>query len=252
MFSSRTIKLESMLKEIQNCNKYFLPTGSTHFDMILKGGFHPGMYLIYGAHRTGKTQICHQMCLQAYIANSDSIYIDSENTFRPERIRELCTTRGVNEEEAMKSILITKVLGNSTFLLNLNEVDKKLEKSNTKLLIIDSINNHFRADQGAGNISHNELKKTFIKILQKLYDMTQKHDMILIATAQISPNFTEKPIIRENPVGIQYLNHFFSEFLYLIRNSDKNYVHLVNSKTLPENKLPYIITARGIEDYVKS
>ncbi len=252
MFSSKIIDLESMLKGIQNREKYLLPTGSNHFNTILKGGFHPGMYLIFGAHRTGKTQICHQMCLQAYIAYSNSIYIDSENTFRPERIKELCKTQGVDEEQALKSILVAKVLSNSTLLLKLNEVDKKLEKSNTKLLIIDSINNYFRVDQGAINITHNDLKKTFFRILQKLNDITQKHNIILLATAQISPNFIENPIIRENPVGLQFLNHFFSEYLYLIRNSDKNYIHLVNSKSLPENKFPFIITSRGIEDYIKS
>ena len=251
MYSSRIVSFESMLKGKQKRDKFILPTGCKNFNTILEGGFHPGMYLIFGANRTGKTQICHQMCLQAYISSSSSIYLDSENTFRPERIKELCFTRGVDEEEALKSILIAKVLSNSTFLLKLNEVDKKLEKSNTKLLIIDSINNHFRADQGTVSITHNELKKTFLKILQKLNDITKKHNIILLATAQISPNFIEKPIIKENPVGLQYLNHFFSEFLYLIRNSDKNYVHLVNSKTLPENKLPYIISARGIENYVK-
>ncbi len=251
MFSSRIIDLVSKLKGIQNHDRFLLPTGSTHFNTILKGGFHTGMYLIFGANRTGKTQFCHQMCLQAYIASSSSIYIDSENTFRPERIKELCTAQGVDEKQAMKSILVAKVLSNSTLLLKLNEVDKKLETSNTKLLIIDSINNHFRADQGAINTSHYELKKNFLKILQKLSDITQKHNVVLLATAQISPNFIEKPIIKENPVGLQYLNHFFSEFLYLIRNSGKNYVHLVNSKSLPENKLPYMITTRGIEDYVK-
>lgn len=252
MFSSRIIDIESMLTGNQNHNRFLLPTGSTHFNTILKGGFNPGMYLIFGANRTGKTQICHQMCLQAYITSSSSIYLDSENTFRPERIKELCTVRGLDEEQTMKSILVAKILSNSTLLLKLNEVDKKLEKSNTNLLIIDSINNHFRADQGAINIAHNKLKKTFLNILQKLSDITQKHNIILLATAQISPNFIEKPIIRENPVGLQYLSHFFSEFLYLIRNSDKNYVHLINSNSLPENKFPYIITARGIEDYVKS
>lgn len=177
MFSSRIIDLESVVKGIQNRDKYLLPTGSTHFNMILKGGFRPGMYLIFGAHGTGKTQICHQMCLQAYIASSKSIYIDSENTFRPERIKELCTTQGVNEEEALKSMLVAKVPSNATLLLKLNEVDKKLEKSNTKLLIIDSINNHFRVDQGSTTITQTSLKKTFLSILQKLSDITQKHNI---------------------------------------------------------------------------
>lgn len=251
MFSSRIIDIKNALKGIHKSDKHIIPTGSSHFDTILKGGFHPGMYLIFGANRTGKTQLCHQMCLQTYITSSNSIYIDSENTFRPERIKELCSYRGVDTEHTMKSILVAKVLSNSTLLLKLNEVDKKLEHSNTKLLIIDSINNHFRTDQGANVITHNKLKKNFLNILQKLSDITIKHKIVLLATAQISPKFIENPIIKENPVGLQYLNHYFSEFLYLTRNSDKNYVHLVNSISLPENKLPYIITSKGIEDYVK-
>ena len=43
-----------------------LPSGSNNFDEILEGGFRQGTtYLIFGANRTGKTQLSHQLCIQA-------------------------------------------------------------------------------------------------------------------------------------------------------------------------------------------
>jgi hypothetical protein len=93
-------------------------------------------------------------------------------------------------------------------------------------------------------------KTTYFKILEKINNLTQQFQLITILTAQVAPNFIEEAVIKEFPVGIQYLNHFFSEILYLrYKESDMVYVHLVNSHFLPEKKLLYTITKRGIEDY---
>ena len=47
--------------------KFILPLDSRNFDKILDGGFHlNNKYLIYGANKTGKTQICLNLCVQAY------------------------------------------------------------------------------------------------------------------------------------------------------------------------------------------
>ena len=93
-------------------------------------------------------------------------------------------------------------------------------------------------------------KTTYFKILEKINKLTQQFQLITILTAQVAPNFIEEAVIKEFPVGIQYLNHFFSETLYLrYKENDMVYVHLVNSHFLPEKKLLYTITKRGIEDY---
>ena len=88
--NTRIVDKSTILKAIEenNSTEPLINTGSRNIDNILDGGFKPGnTYIIYGPNSSGKTQFCHQLCIQAYIRNIQSIYLDTENTFRPERIR---------------------------------------------------------------------------------------------------------------------------------------------------------------------
>ncbi|MHA2129812.1 MAG: hypothetical protein ACW99L_07565 [Promethearchaeota archaeon] len=238
-----------------------LSVGSRSFDEILEGGFQKSKsYIIFGASKTGKTQLCHQLCVQAYkqvikkgrVDNYKFIYyFDTENTFRPERINELASLYDFHAEAILKSILVSKVMSNSAFLLALNDFEKMLTEKDGYLLIIDTINNHFRSDLSRENMSYEKAKGTFLNILKKINDLTNSYDITTIITAQVVSNFSKEAIIREIPVGNQFINHFFSEYLYL-RNRDENSncVHLVNSLELTEKKFLYKITSNGIEDYI--
>jgi len=242
--------------------KFLLPLDSRNFDKILDGGFLLNYkYLIYGANKTGKTQICLNLCVQAYkyfcklnknIRNQDFnfiYYLDCENTFRPERIKEIATKKSLEFQEVLKSIRVSKIMGNTALLLKLNEIENEAEPGKKSLLIIDSINNFFRLEQGNKDVSFYNLKSTFLKILNKIDDICNMSNLIVIATAQIFPNFNEDAILAEIPVGNQYLNHYFSEYLYLNYKDERNYVHLVNSKFLPEKRVAFKITSEGIVDY---
>lgn len=228
-----------------------LCSGSKDLNKILSGGFHLGKkYLIFGANSTGKTQLCHQLCVEAYKKFSNSIYIDTENTFRPERINELAETQKLNSAKVLKSILVSKIMSNSMFLLNLKNIKNLIKSKNFKVILIDSINNYYRLEQADSNISYLKAKTTFMKILEYFNHITEKYKLITIATAQITPNFVNNSIINHIPVGIQFLNHFFSEFLYLsFKEESIGYAHLVNSFSLPEKKAFYKITSEGIQDY---
>jgi RecA/RadA recombinase len=230
---------------------YFFSTGSKNFDKVLNGGFQSShMYLIFGANKTGKTQISHQMCLQAFKQNYKTIYIDAENTFRPERIKELATAFSLDYTLVLKSILVTKIMSTSALLLKLNEIERILEKNEEIIIVIDSINNHFRVELGEKLESFLQIKNKFLKTLEKLNNLTKRFNLITIATAQVSPNFIENSIIREYPVGLRFLNQYFSEFIYLsYKEKDSGYVHLINSIKYPEKKILYRISNIGIEDY---
>ncbi len=242
--------------------KVILSTGSKNFDKILGGGFYSGKnYLIFGANKTGKTQLSHQICIQAYKQFSTSkikenkisslliYYLDTENTFRPERLKELTATNNIEYDGVLKTILVANIMSNSALLLTLKNLADKIDQDNNIVLIIDSLNNYFRSEQGNKEISFHKIKTTFTEILKKINEITNKYNIITIATAQITPNFIDNSIIENIPVGNQYLNHFFSECLFLSYKDGKNYVHLVNSESMPERKLPYKITSSGIEDY---
>ena len=247
------IEKNKIINEIEkiNLNKYQISTGSKNVNKVIGGGFQSRKtYVVFGANKTGKTQLCHQLSVQAFPKFLKLVYLDTENTFRPERIRELADANNIDGEKALKNILVSKIMSNTALLLKLNEVENLIKQSNIRMLIIDSINNYYRLERGDKEVSFFKTRSTFLRILEKINDLTQKHNLITILTAQIAPNFNENAIIREIPVGIQYLNHFFSEFLYLsYKEEDMSYIHLLNSHLLPEKKLLYKITKKGLQDY---
>ena len=241
-------------------DKKKLHIDSKNFNDAIGGGFSPGTkYLIFGANKTGKTQLCHQICIQGYkffsrIVKEQNIkfifYFDTENTFRPERLRELLNSSDPKINSVFKSILVSKIMSTSALNLALKDFDTLAKKVEGGLLIIDSINNHFRSDLGNKKISFNESKNVFLSILNKINELTETYNLITIVTSQIAANFSKKGNIKEIPVGNQFLNHFFSEYIYLSKkDSETNHVQLVNSLHYPEKKLLYKITSKGIQDY---
>ena len=245
-----TKKIISKIEKIK-LEKFKISTGSKNIDDVIGGGFHSNKtYIIFGGNKTGKTQLCHQLSVQAYQKSFKLIYLDTENTFRPERISVLARTQELESEKILKNILISKIMSNSAFLLKLNEIEEVIKKNNIKILLIDSINNYYRLELSDKGISFFKAKTRFLKILEKINKLTLKYNLITILTAQVTPNFIENSIIVELPVGLRYLNHYFSEVLYLNRKeSGKTYLHLINSHQFPEKKIRYMITNKGIEEY---
>ena len=262
---SQIVKKQKILDDIEDSTdfKYVLTSGAKNFDETLGGGFYKGKkYLIFGSNKTGKTQLCHQLCVQAYIQlsrlNEKSrimnkqfvFYFDTENTFRPERLKELIKTRNIDYDRMLKCIFVSKIMSNAALLLSLKELERLLDKNNIYVLIIDTLNNHFNSELANKETASTKTKAIFLKILNKINEITRKHNIIMITTAQITSNLINKDLIRVIPVGNYLLNHFFSEYVYLdYKEQDKRYVHLVNSINFPEKRLLYCITASGIQDY---
>jgi len=253
LFEFNTIDKKKIISEIEKTKheKTLISTGSKNFNKVIGGGFFSGKgYVVFGANKTGKTQICHQLSVQAFKNSFKVVYLDTENTFRPERVRELAESNKYNSEKTLKNIYVSKIMSNNALLMKLNELDSIIKSNNVKLLVIDSINNFFRIERSDKHLSFLKAKTTYIKILEKINNLTQRFQLITILTAQVAPNFVEEAVVKEFPVGIQYLNHFFSEVLYLsYKEKDMIYIHIVNSHFLPEKKVLYSITKRGIEDY---
>jgi len=239
--------------------KIVLPLGSNSFDEILGGGFFSGKkYLIFGANKTGKTQLCHQLCVQAYKilsvkSNRNNLiqiyYFDTENTFRPERINDLASSSNLKYEKVLKSIIVAKIMSSSALLLSLKDFVEILKKNLVSVLIIDTINNYYRSDLSNNNLSYTKTKEVFLDILENIDKLTEKYNLITIATAQVAPNFTQNAIIRELPVGNQFLNHFFSDYIYLsYKDEKKSLIQMINSLGLSEKKYIFKITSAGIQD----
>ena len=94
--ASREVKMDFMTAGIfleTTKNRVQLSTGSKSLDTLLGGGIEAGSITeLFGEFRTGKTQLCHTLCVTCQMPRNQgggegkAMYIDCEGTFRPERL----------------------------------------------------------------------------------------------------------------------------------------------------------------------
>jgi len=95
----------------QRKNLIHISTGSHALDELLRGGIESGSITeIFGEFRTGKTQLCHTLCVTAQLplanggGNGKVLYIDTDGSFRPERIIEIAHRFNVDPDAVLDNI----------------------------------------------------------------------------------------------------------------------------------------------------
>jgi DNA repair protein RAD51 len=93
----------------------YVSTGSRDLDTLLGGGIETGSLTeIFGEFRTGKTQICHTLCVNVQKpldqggAEGKAIYIDTEGTFRPQKLTAIAERYGMNPEEVLDNVICAR------------------------------------------------------------------------------------------------------------------------------------------------
>lgn len=175
-----------------------ISTGSKQFDSIL-GGFvphyaHPklrpnksmifrgfqsmSISEVFGEFRCGKTQLSHTMSVVAQLpkdmggADGKVAYIDTEGTFRPERIAQIAERFGVDPASAQENIAYARALNSEHQMELLSTLSKEFAGGEYRLLIIDSIMNCFRVDYcGRGELADRQQKLN--QFLMKLAHMAE-------------------------------------------------------------------------------
>lgn len=237
-----------------------LSSGSTNLDFILNGGFFPGVvYFIFGEFTTGKTQLCLQLATniaqkfnEQLIKKNQylTLFLDTENNFKPERINQLSTSLNLEPERVLKSINVLNIIGSTALNVTFEKIEDLIKTYDYKLVIIDSLTNHFRADQNNESMNQITQVKKFLKILKKINELTKKYNLISILIGQVSPNFSKESFFPVKPFAVRLLNHSFSEFIFFSYVEDnKRSAHIINSEFLPERKTIFMISEKGIRDY---
>jgi DNA repair protein RadA len=128
-----------------------ISTGCEALDGITGGGFETGHITeCYGEFACGKTQIAHSLCVQTIkkFPEATVVFIDTENTFRPERIVDFAKGAELDGKEVLKHILVARAYNSADQINYAEKVDELISKQGkkVKLVIIDSITAHFRAE----------------------------------------------------------------------------------------------------------
>jgi meiotic recombination protein DMC1 len=140
---------------------------------------------VYGEFRCGKTQLSHTMSVIAQLpkelggAGGKVAYIDTEGTFRPERIAQIAERFGLDPDTAQENIAYARALNSEHQLELLNSLSREFAGGEFRLLIIDSIMNCFRVDYcGRGELADRQQKLN--QFLMKLAHMAEGEKLFLL------------------------------------------------------------------------
>ncbi|CCI44458.1 hypothetical protein ABG067_005430 [Albugo candida] len=236
-----------------------LSTGSTSLDELLKGGFETGSITeLFGEFRTGKTQLCHQLCVTCQLpvdrggGEGKALFIDTEGTFRPQRLVAIAERYGLDGDSVLDNVAFARAYNSEHQMQLLIQASAMMAESRYALVIVDSATALFRTDfSGRGELAARQ--QELAKFLRALTKMADEFGVAVVITNQMTANpdsgmFAKDPL---QPIGGNIMAHASCTRLRLRKARGENRVmKVVDSPILPEAEAIYAITEQGITDEV--
>ncbi len=232
-----------------------ISTGSEEIDSLIGGGVETqSITEVYGSYGSGKTQLAFQLAVNVQKEmgegglNKGCVFIDTENTFRPERVKEIAEAEGMDPEEILDNIYVARAYNSDHQMVLTNESDEILETEGVGLVIVDSLTGQFRADYtGRGDLARRQQK-----LNRHLHDLQRLAEVYNVAVF-ISNQVMSKPDVMfgdpTEAIGGHILHHAAAFRMYLRRGKGETRIcKLVDSPYKPEGEAPFKITEEGIVD----
>jgi DNA repair protein RadA len=228
-------------------------TCSQALDTLLGGGIETqAITEFFGEFGYGKTQVCHQLAVNVQLPPEKGglgkgvIYIDTENTFRPERIRQMATALGLDPKEVLRNIMVARAFNSYHQMLLAEKAKEIIPEKNVGLLVVDSLTSHFRSDyRGRDFLAERQQKLN--RHLQTLLQVTEKHNIAVVVTNQVymRPDcFFRDPTA---PVGGHIVGHASTFRVYLRKSKgNRRIARLIDSPCLPDGEVVFTVTTEGI------
>lgn len=180
--------------------------------------------------------------------NGRCLIIDSEATFRPDRIIQIAQARGLDPKKVLKNIFVGKAYNSDHQFVLAEKAKDIIKEHDIKLIIVDSLMAHFRADySGRGELAPRQQKlNRHIHMLQKLADT---FNIAVYVTNQV---MARPDVMFGDPtvaVGGHIVAHGTGVRLYLRKSkANTRIARLIDSPHLPEGEAVFTLTESGISD----
>ena len=232
-----------------------LSSGSEVFNELLGGGFESQSIIeLFGEFGSGKTQIAHQLCVIVQLPkekggmDGHAFYIDTENTFRPERIVQMAEGLELDPEEVLSKIHVARAYNSNHQMLLVEKVKELSKDAQARLLVVDSLTAHFRAEYvGRGALADRQQK-----LNKHMHDLLRWGDLnngVVCVTNQVSAKpdaFFGDPT---RPIGGHIVGHTATFRIYLRKSKGpKRIARLIDSPHLPEGEAVFTISDKGVRD----
>jgi len=232
-----------------------LTTCSKAFDELIGGGVETqAITEIYGEYGSGKTQIVHELAVTIQLPvdqgglEAHAVIIDTENTFRPERISQMARGLDLEPNKVLKTIHVARAYNSHHQILLVDKVKELAQDVPIKLLIVDSLIAHFRAEYvGRGALAERQQKLN--KHIHDLQRFADQFDAAIVVTNQVQSKpdtFFGDPT---RPIGGHIVGHSATFRLYLRKSKGgKRICRLIDSPHLPEGEAVITVLEEGIRD----
>lgn len=243
----------------KRCEVLYITTGSSELDKLLNGGMEQGSITeIFGEFRTGKTQICHTLAVTCQLSVEDGgcagkcLYIDTEGTFRTERLFAVAKRYGLDPEEVLENVSYARAYNSDHQSQLLVQAAAMMSESKYALVIVDSAMALYRTDfSGRGELGARQIHLArFLRMLMRLAD---EFRVAVVITNQMVASvdgaaamFGSDP---KKPIGGNIMAHSSTTRLYLKKGRDATRIcKIYDSPCLPESEAVFEITEEGIAD----
>ncbi|MBI3034483.1 DNA repair and recombination protein RadA [Candidatus Woesearchaeota archaeon] len=240
---------DEVLKKRENIQRIY--TGSNALNRLLGGGFESGAITeCFGAYGSGKSQIAHSLCVNVQRENPDcvAVFIDTESTFRPERIKQM-VQQGMEPDRVLKNIKVARAFNSDHQMLLAEKVEDLIKRGlNVKLLVVDSLTAHFRAEfVGRGTLADRQQKLN--KHMHTLMRLATTYNLCVYITNQV---MAKPDVFFGDPteaIGGHIVSHNSTYRIYLRRGKKGSRVaKMVDSPNLPEGEAAFYVEESGIRD----
>ena len=231
-----------------------ITTGSKNLDDLLANGIETrSVTEFYGEYGSGKTQICHTLCVTTQLPKEQGglgarvIYIDTENTFRPERVAEIAEARGQEAESILDGIIVAKAFNSSHQELIVAELGTQIRNLNVRLVIVDSAVAHYRAEfLGRGTLS--ERQQRLNRFMHTLVRTAEGYNAAIVVTNQVQSapdTFFGDPT---RATGGHVVAHTSTYRIYLRKSGKNRVARMVDSPYHAEREIVFVLNEKGIDD----
>ncbi|KAB1670294.1 hypothetical protein ERO13_D05G038300v2 [Gossypium hirsutum] len=235
-----------------------ITSGSSELDKILEGGIETGSITeIYGEFRSGKTQLCHTLCVTCQLpldqggGEGKAMYIDAEGTFRPQRLLQIAERFGLNGADVLENVAYARAYNTDHQSRLLLEAASMMVETRFALMIVDSATALYRTDfTGRGELSARQMHLAkFLRSLQKLAD---EFGVAVVITNQVVAQVDGSAIFagpQIKPIGGNIMAHASTTRLALRKGrAEERICKVISSPCLAEAEARFQISPGGVSD----
>lgn len=185
--------------------------------------------------------------IENFVAGRGGIFL--HNTFRPERIQQMAKAVKLDPEETLRNIHVARAYNSDHQILLAEKASELAKELGTRLMVVDSLTAHFRAEYtGRGTLANRQQKlNVHLHVLQrKLADL---HNIAVLVTNQVM----SRPDIMFGdptaPIGGHIVGHTATYRVYLRKSKgNKRIARLIDSPSMPEGECVFEVTTDGIKN----